>query len=210
MTIPSQRIQAYSAGDTKFGGTAVRAYYEASYVQRTSEQNAAPMPLNPGDYTVAGTDIPIKYSKDSLYNPFGVDLDFAGRRLVELGGRGYKQDLNTFRVVTGVDGTLSQDLGPLHGWYWDASLNYGRTTGTFTTERALRNSLVKDAIGPSMMVDGVPRCVRIANDPKTVIPGCTPLNFLGGPNNGSLTNEQLTALSFEGTSRAFDELVSGK
>src|SRR5882672_2810170 len=40
LTIPSQRIQAYSAGDTRFGS--VRPYYELTYVQRNMQQNAAP------------------------------------------------------------------------------------------------------------------------------------------------------------------------
>jgi len=41
-------------------------------------------------------------SANSLYNPWGVDLPFAGRRLVEFGNRTYAQDLATFRVVTGL------------------------------------------------------------------------------------------------------------
>src|SRR5207244_5377664 len=110
-------------------------YQELTYIHKNIQQNAAPMPLTPGDYS-------LKYSKDSIYNPFGVDLSFAGRRLVEFGHREYREELGTFRVVTGVDGTLPEDLGPLRGWYWDVSLNYGRTTGTFTTAGALRNSRV--------------------------------------------------------------------
>ncbi len=199
LTIPSQRIQAYSAGDTRFGS--VRPYYELTYVQRNMQQNAAPMPLNPGDYS-------LKYSKDSIYNPFGVDLGFAGRRLVEFGHREYREELGTFRVVTGVDGTLSEDFGPLRGWYWDASLNYGRTTGTFTTAGALRNSRIADALGPTMLINGVPRCVRTPGVASSVIAGCVPINLLGGPNNGSLTSDQIAGLAFEGTSRAYDALFA--
>src|SRR5438128_2050940 len=138
LTIPSNRVQVYSSGDTRFSG--VRGYYEASYVQRNSQQNAAPMPLNPGDYTIGGGSIPISVSASNLYNPFGVEPTFAGRRLVEFGHREYKEDLGTFRVVTGLDGTLPEPFGPLHGWYWDVSLNYGRSSGTFTTAGAIRNS----------------------------------------------------------------------
>jgi iron complex outermembrane recepter protein len=203
LTIPSTRIQAYSAGDTRL--KQVRPYYELSYVQRNSDQNAAPMPLNPGDYN-------LQLSKDSLYNPLGVDLDFAGRRLVEFGRREYKQDLNTFRVVTGVDGTLPEDLGPLRGWYWDASLNYGRTTGTFFTSGALRNSRVADAIGPSMLVNGVPQCVRTPGVASTVIPGCTPINLLNvevpGVAGTGIDQAQIAGLAFDGTSRAYDALFA--
>ncbi|MFL5310829.1 MAG: TonB-dependent receptor plug domain-containing protein, partial [Myxococcales bacterium] len=203
LTIPSTRIQAYSAGDTRY--RLVRGYYELSYVQRNSQQNAAPMPLNPGDYNMV-------LSKDNLYNPLGVDLPFVGRRLVEFGRREYKQDLATFRVVGGVDGTLPEDLGPLRGWYWDASVNYGRTTGTLFTSGALRNSRVADAVGPSMLVNGVPRCVRTAGDPNTVIAGCVPINLLHvdvpGVAGSGIDPAQIGGLGFDGTSRAFDGLFA--
>src|SRR6266511_2825169 len=94
------------------------------------------MPLNPGDYPIApGSDIPIAVSAFNQYNPFGVEPTFAGRRLVEFGHREYKEELGTFRVVTGLDGTLPEPFGPLRGWYWDVSLNYGRSNGTFTTSQ---------------------------------------------------------------------------
>src|SRR5207248_5832047 len=207
LTIPAERLQFYSTGDTKLLGPA-RGYYEASYVQRNSKQNAAPMPLNPGDYALPGSDQPIQVSKDSLYNPFGVDLPFAGRRLVEFGHREYKEELGTFRLVGGIDGTLSDQFGPLRGWYWDVSANYGRTSGTFTTDGAIRNSRIADAVGPSMMVNGTPRCVSRPGDATSVIASCVPLNLFGGPGNGSIDPAQINNLGFEGTSRAFDQLVA--
>ncbi|MGE5049111.1 MAG: TonB-dependent receptor plug domain-containing protein [Deltaproteobacteria bacterium] len=200
LTIPSTTVQAWSSGDLKF--SAVRGYYEASYVQRNSTQNAAPMPLNPADYNN------IVVSRDNIYNPFGVDLSFLGRRLVEFGNRTYSEELGTFRVVTGLDGVLPQEFGPLHGWYWDASMNYGRTSGTFTTGGSFRNSRVAAAVGPSMIVDGKAVCVSTPGDPNTIIPGCAPINLLGGPNNGSIDPSQIDFLGFSGTSRAFDALFS--
>ena len=200
LTIPSTTIQAFSAGDAKF--PIARGYYEVSYVQRNSTQNAAPSPLNPADYNNGIV------SKDSLYNPFGVDLTYLRRRLVEFGARTYSEELGTFRVVTGLDGTLGQPFGPLQGWYWDAAMNYGKTSGTFTTGGAFRNSLVQNAVGPSMIVKGKPICVTKAGDPTTVIANCVPLNLLGGPNNGSLTQGAIDYIGFTGTSRAFDSLFS--
>jgi iron complex outermembrane receptor protein len=216
LTIPSERIQIYSAGDTRFGSNGpVRGYYEASYVQRNTSQNAAPMPLNPGDYTLPGSSTPIEVSANSLYNPFGVPLPFAGRRLVEFGNREYKEDLTTFRIVTGVDGSLPDSLGPLRGWYWDVSINYGRTSGTFTTDGAIRNSKIADAVGPSFRLPsgqavcgnpGLDKTPGTADD--VIIPSCVPLNLFGGPNNGTIDPSQINNLGFEGTSRAYDQLVA--
>ncbi|HEY6853035.1 MAG TPA: TonB-dependent receptor, partial [Gemmatimonadales bacterium] len=200
LTIPSTTVQAFSAGDYRFPD--VRGYYEASYVQRNSTQNAAPMPLNPADYNN------IVVSKDNIYNPFGVDLNFLGRRLVEFGNRTYSEELGTFRVVTGLDGALPEAFGPLHGWFWDASMNYGRTSGTFTTGGSFRNSRVAAAVGPSMIVGGKAVCVSTPGDASTIIPGCAPINLLGGPNNGSIDPSQIDFLGFSGTSRAFDALFS--
>jgi len=213
LTIPSSRVQVYSSGDTRFSG--VRGYYEASYVQRNSQQNAAPMPLNPGDYTIGGGSIPIAVSTSNLYNPFGVEPTFAGRRLVEFGHREYKEDLGTFRVVTGLDGTLPEPFGPLRGWYWDVSLNYGRSSGSFTTAGAIRNSRIADSVGPSFKLpSGQAVCGNKGPDgiagtaDDVIIPGCVPLDLFGGPNNGSISPSQISGLGFEGTSRAFDQLFA--
>jgi iron complex outermembrane recepter protein len=198
LTIPSTTIQGYSTGDVRL--PIGRGYYELSYTQRTSTQNAAPMPLSPGDYNNN------VLSKDSLYNPLGTDLSFVGRRLVEFGNRTYSEDLATYRVVTGVDGTLSDDFGPLRGWFWNAAFNYGRTSGTFTTGGSFQNSRVQSAAGPSMVVNGQPVCVQTPGDARTIIPNCTPLNLLGGP--GTIGVAQQDFLAFSGTSRAYDQLVT--
>ena len=198
LTIPSTTVQAFSAGDAKFA--VARGYYEVSYVQRNSTQNAAPLPLNPADYNNNFV------SKDSLYNPFGVDINYLRRRLVEFGRRTYSEELGTFRVVTGLDGTLSDSFGPFRGWFWDAAMNYGKTSGTFTTGGSFRNSRVQSAVGPSMIINGLPACVTKAGDPSTVIPGCTPLNLLGGP--GSIDPAQIDYVGYTGTSRSFDALYS--
>jgi outer membrane receptor protein involved in Fe transport len=197
LSIPSTTVQAFSAGDVKFPSVA-RGYYEVSYVQRSSSTNAAPMPLNPADYNN------IVVSRYSIYNPFGTDLNYLGRRLVEFGRRTYSEELGTFRVVAGIDGTLP---GPLEAWYWDASMNYGRTAGTFTTGGSFRNSRVASAVGPSMVgAGGAPICVTTQGSASTAVPDCAPLNLLGGP--GSIDPSQANYLGFTGTSRAFDTLFA--
>lgn len=213
LTIPSTRVQAFSTGDTRLGP--VRGYYEMGYVQSQTQQNAAPMPLNPGDYTLPGSSTPIVLSAQSFYNPFGVDIPFAGRRLVEFGHRTYSQNLETFRVVGGIDGTLPESFGPLRGWFWDGSLNYGHTGGAFTTNGAIRNSRIADALGPSFQL---PSNQVVCGNPgpdlipgtadDVIIPACVPMNLFGGPNNGSIDPAQIDNLGFTGTSRARFQILS--
>ncbi len=203
LTIPSTRVQAFSAGDSRLGP--VRGYYEMSFVQQQTQQNAAPMPLNPGDYTLPGSSNPIVLSAQSFYNPFGVDIPFAGRRLVEFGHRTYSQNMETFRVVSGVDGTLSDAFGPARGWFWDGSLNYGHTGGSFTTGGAIRNSRIADALGPSFQL---PSGQVVCGTPGNIIPACVPMNLFGGPNNGSIDPAQIDNLGFTGTSRARFQILS--
>jgi iron complex outermembrane receptor protein len=204
LVTPQQRIQLFSTGDTKFA-EAARGYFEASYVNRTSQQKLAPEPL-----VLDG--IGVAVSKDNIYNPFGRDFDpnttGAGvrRRLAEFGNREFTQDIDTFRVVGGIDGTLPDNAGPLKGWFWDLSLNYGRVQGTQLTQGDLRTNRIADAVGPSMLVNGTPTCVRKAGDPTTAITGCVPLDLFHGP--GSITKDQVTGLSFTGTQRGVNQLTS--
>ncbi len=84
--------------------------------------------------------------------------------------------------------------------------------GTFTTNGAIRNSRIADAVGPSMLrTPGDPTsavCVKTPRDLTTVIPGCVPLNLFGGPNNGTIDPAQIGYLGFQGTSRALDTLFT--
>ncbi|HYZ89762.1 MAG TPA: TonB-dependent receptor, partial [Myxococcales bacterium] len=73
---------------------------------------------------------------------------------------------------------------------------------------------VAGAVGPSNIVNGQPVCVNPGPDgvvgtaDDTIIADCVPINLFGGPNNGSIDPSQINNLGFEGTSRAFDQLVS--
>ncbi len=195
---PLQRIQLFSSGDLSIRG-ASRAYYEASFVNRQSRQQIAPNPLDPFFFVDPAQGA---ISADSVYNPLGVQIDDYGRRLVEFGPRTYDQEVDTARVVVGVTGTLPEGAGPLHGWVWDANLNYGRSWGTYVTRGALRTDRLAAAVGPSMIdpATGQAICVATPGDPSTAIPGCTPLDLLHTA--GPITADQRVGLGFTGTTYA--------
>ena len=181
---PSRRIQLFSTGDLNLGNVA-RAFFEASYVNRTSSQELAPMPL------VSNTipTIPVSVSKDSFYNPFGVDITSWRIRTVAFGPRYWSQDLDTFRIVAGLDGSLGDYAGPLAGWTWDVDFNHGRTAGSQLETGQLRMPNLAFATGPSGINPSTGQlvCLRsktgvTATDfaKSNIIAGCVPFDVLHG------------------------------
>lgn len=167
LSTPSERYALFSSGDHRLGDAA-RAYFEAAFTNRRTGQRYAPVPLGVDLYVPGGI------SAASQYNPFGQDLLVARSRLVNLSNRTFSQDVDTTRLVAGLDGTA-------HGWSWDAAYVFGRTAGTDTASGLVRIDLLAAALGPSQ--GGV--CYA-GYDPATgayssPIPGCTPLDLAHGP-----------------------------
>lgn len=180
LVTPHQRISFYSVGDVALGGRA-RAYYEASFVHRQSERKLAPEPL----FTLLKG---VVVSKDNHYNPFGVDVVDVRRRMVEFPNRIFADDVNSFRIVAGVDGTLPDAFGALRGFFWDVSLNFGRIQNSSYNQGLLHDTKLKDALGPSWVdSNGTPHC---GAGPDNNIPNCVPLDLFHG--GGSITPEQQT------------------
>jgi outer membrane receptor protein involved in Fe transport len=189
LVTPQQRLNLFSTGSYRLLGS-LRAYYEALYTHRESEQKLAPEPLlTDGEGLIV--------SRDNVYNPWGVDFATVRRRLVEFDNRTYTQDVDTFRVVTGVKGNF------LPSWSWDVSVNYGRTQGVAMKDGLLQRSKLANALGPSFIDpnDGVAKC----GTPAAPIDGCVPVNLFGPA--GSISPEARDALTYRGTARAYKQQV---
>ena len=117
-------------------------------------------------------------SKDSLYNPFGVDFNGAGGfdyrlRLVAAGPRAVRSNNTTDQYSTGFKGhfnVFDQE------WNWEAGADYGHQSTVATTLGLPNIDTLNRATGPSMLVNGVPTCVGTAGDASTAIAGCVPFN----------------------------------
>jgi iron complex outermembrane recepter protein len=195
LVTPQQRISLYSTGDTRLGDFS-HAFFEASYVNRQSDQLLAPEPLLTDQEGVV-------VSAKNFYNPFGRDITAVRRRLLEFGNRTYKQDIDTYHIVGGVNGTLSDDFGPLRGWFWEIVGNYGRTQGDQVKQGNLRTSKLQQAIGPSDTTGKI--CLDSSG---ATIPNCVPLNLFGGA--GTITPDQIKNLTFTGTQRGINQLISAQ
>jgi iron complex outermembrane recepter protein len=188
---PSWRYNAFATGGKRLTDHAALVV-EMLYLQRRSNRELSPVEF------VANNPI----SKDSVYNPFGGDVLDYRRRFVELGPRRYIDDVNTYRLVVGLTGTIPESLAVLKNWKYEVSANHGVTSTRGTTTGHLLDPFVADALGPSMLdANGVPICVRKPGDAATQIIyvaaqafPCVPLNLLGNP--GTIPSEQLKNLTY--------------
>ncbi len=196
MVTPQERVGLFGTADAKLGDVA-RVYVEGSYVNRQQQSALAPEPMWGTVY------YGLLFHGASQYNPFDVDIDFR-RRLVEADRRNETREFDTFRGVAGIDGTLGDYAGPLKSWVWDVSFNYGRSVGSDLFRGNLNVLKIKDAIGPSFQGtcyanwDGGPK--NLASSYSNPISNCVPINLFGPP--GSVTPDQLAALTFQGPSKS--------
>ncbi len=186
---PQERTNAFFRGDYQLTDN-VQAYMDVFHTSSSSASAIAPLPfdaLNDG----------VTISKDSMYNPFGIDFgppqnnatyQAASKtgtpttqmetyqfltRWVGDGQRASHYSTKTDQGIIGLRGSIGQT-----SWQWDANYNYGHvSTLAQTFGDLIYNNQFKQAVGPSMLVNGVPTCVSTPGDPTSAIAGCTPLNI---------------------------------
>ena len=186
---PSSRYNVYSAGTYKLRPE-ITTFFEASYLNRTSDQQLAPTPF--------ASAAPI--SVDSIYNPYGATVFGYNRRLLEFGPRQFLQTIDTFRIVGGFQGVVPEDAPVGGNFKWEVSYNYGRTTGTEKNVGNLILSRTAEALGPSFVDgNGLPTC----GTPTDPIPGCIPMDILGPA--GSIDPRARDYTTFTGISSGFNQ-----
>jgi iron complex outermembrane recepter protein len=186
---PSARYNLYGAGTYKLR-PGVETFFEASYMNRTSDQQLASEPFS--------NTVPI--SKDSLYNTTGGDVLGYQRRLEEFGPRRSLQSVSTFRTVAGFQGTGPSEVDVLKTFKWELSYNYGRNDGDQLNEGNLIKSRLATALGPSFLnASGVPTCGTVAKP----IAGCVPMNVLGP--SGSIDPAAAAYVTYTGVRTGFNE-----
>ena len=191
---PSQRYSLFSNGEYHLGDNA-RAYFQGTFVNRQSSNLLAPEPFD-----TAG--LGISLDATNPYNPFGVTVAAVRKRLVSAAGRSSTSDLDTYRVVGGIDGTFPEEFGPLHSFIWDTSFQYGRSVGSVITNGSVNAIKASQALGPAFPNPASPGGYQCGT-PANPIPGCVPANLVGP---GSPTGDQLASLGFEQlVNRAFSQ-----
>ncbi|HSR97985.1 MAG TPA: TonB-dependent receptor [Kofleriaceae bacterium] len=207
---PSSRYNVAATGSYDMSKN-THAFFEGNYMNRSSNQQLAPEPL----FTNQAGPNGVVISKDSIYNNLGVDIPVYNRRLVEFGPRASFQNVDSFRLVSGLNGAISEELIPaLKNWKWELSYNFGRTNSIQRNEGNLIVGRLQNALGPSFIDgNGNPTC----GTPTAPIAGCVPMNILGGGVNdpfhstnttGSITADTPGAIgytTFTGVSTGFNQ-----
>ncbi|MEP6634514.1 MAG: TonB-dependent receptor, partial [Luteimonas sp.] len=191
LTTPQERFSIF--GNTSLDITDnIRFKLTTTYNSRKSATLLASTPLV-NDASSGPPNSVVGISRDSLYNPFGQDVNFYARRMVETGGRKSNVDIRTVAFNGAFEGTLNAFDKPFD---WEAGYFYGENKSNNTLTGNFQLSHVNNATGPSLIdpATGNPICVTTAGDPNTVIPGCVPLNLLGGP--GTITPAMLAYSTF--------------
>ena len=153
----------------------------ASYANRRSDNQAAPLPLFVGPDAGNGNLLDtVAVDATNPFNPFGFTLQqgtyaFIGRRLIEGGPRHYKQDVNTFNLTGTLEGKFNL-FGRDMSWDVNAIWSRNRAEQSFTGN--VNAQRVAQALGP------VAACTA----------PCVPFNIFGGV--GTITPEQLKFISF--------------
>ena len=188
---PNERAALWLLGSRPLGES-TNLFLEGFAHHRESAQQAAPAfyELGLGAPTLADGSFGIP--ADNYYNPFGGDVPWIARRLVEGGNREVSEEVDLWRAVIALEGSVAR-------WTWELALTDAQSDGTTVERGFVALSRFASALGPSGRDDSG-RIVCGSPDPATghvpadsIIPECVPLNLFGGP--GSITPEQLEYIS---------------
>ncbi len=144
-----------------------------AYLSVLHNKTSAAFQLAPAIYSTGGGAI---VSKDSYYNPFGVDYrrgsSSFNQRLVAVGSRAASTGRNDDQVSTGFKGTFN--VWNEQQWNWDLGYDYGHAASSSLTFGLPNVGVLNKGTGPSFLDPdtGVVTC----GTPGHPISGCTPFN----------------------------------
>ena len=168
---PQERAGLFFAGNFNVTDT-VTAYAEAWSQNTRSAFQIAPLPFDgrPGFDEIT-------LSRDSIYNPFGVDVIDSRLRLSRIGNRRTEFKTDSKQINAGLRGAFGET-----SWTWEAGYTFGKLDQDGNQTGYLLSSALVNALGPSFIdAAGNARC----GTPGAVISGCVPVNFFGAAPNAS-------------------------
>jgi outer membrane receptor protein involved in Fe transport len=167
LTTPVERSSFFGKGNYKINDD-VEAYSAVTFTHSHSGFQEAPLPFD-------SLNDNITLSKNSIYNPFGIDFggnsglnpDFTLRTFL-FGPRASDTTEDSADFNGGVRGNIFNT-----GWKWDLNTTYSRLQEHGNISGYYYGSKLNAAVGPSFYLNGVPTCGTAA----APISNCTPINL---------------------------------
>jgi iron complex outermembrane receptor protein len=194
IAIPIERYLFATKGELGFSDNH-SAFIEASYAQSNSRTKLEPFPFDSAaTHPASGGQVPAEFLVNGVLTPNPripasllaqmTDTDgdgardyFFSRRLSEVGNRGNNADRDTFRVITGVKGTLFGNFD------YDAYIGYGATKESQVSSgqvNVLNFKYALEAVPDVNDVDGDGDTTEaICTNPDARTQGCVPVNVFG-------------------------------
>lgn len=167
----------------------VSLFARALYNNRRSKNQAAPEPIFIGPEAGNGNRMDtISIDRTNPFTPFGFTIDpatnpyFFGRRPLEAGPRIFEQNVDTWYLAGGLDGSFG--IGEVDV-FWDVTALFTRNRADQLKSGAFNSAKLALALGPL--------------DVCNAEPGCVPFNFFGGQGRdgaGTITREMLDYVTF--------------
>jgi len=194
LQLPQERFVISTAANYEINDRA-EVFMEARFANNTVPQELAPTPAFIGtNWTLDGNPFITPAAQQILSDAIGTGVDTDGdgiddeasallrRRLVEVGPRSGTDRRNTFQLLGGVRGDITDT------WSYEASFSAGRTqnasnqSGNIDVPRFNQSLLLAtDAAGQVILdANGNPSCADPSTNGSTV--GCAPLNIFGAGN----------------------------
>ena len=184
LVTPNERINVFAKGEYDITDN-VKFRALASFNNRKSQGRAAPVPLFFG-LDGGSTPYMVNYfwPANHPFNPFGVDLDgttnatFVTKRPTEAGPRIFDQDVDTWYLSGGFDGSF--EVGS-RTYYWDVTGIKSENNARQTKHNQFNARYLNLGLGDPAVCAATPNCV--------------PINIVG---EGSLTPEMLDFVTYTG------------
>jgi outer membrane receptor protein involved in Fe transport len=167
LTTPVERSSFFGKGNYHINDF-VEAYSSVTFTHSHSGFQEAPLPFD-------SLNDNITLSKNSIYNPFGIDFggnsgvnpDFTLRTFL-FGPRKSDSTEDSSDFNGGVKGKIFSS-----SWTWDANVTYSRLQEHENVSGYYFASKLNQEVGPSFLDNGVPTCGTAA----APISNCTPINL---------------------------------
>ena len=193
---PSERYGAFISAKQELSDN-INFRIKAVYNRRNSQNQAAYLPLFVGPDAGNGNLLDtISIDATNPFNPFGTlsagkpgeapaNYSTVRRRLIEAGQRTYSQEVNTFSLTAGFDGSFN--VGE-NQWFWDTTAVIGHNDARQLFTGNVNAAKLAQALGPISACTGA----------------CVPFNIFGG--QGSVTPAMLGFVTVDERSRSSQTL----